>query len=37
MGRTSTKNGKASSPKKSMGISTNGKKRPGKTKNAVDC
>jgi hypothetical protein len=36
MGRTSTKNGKTSSPKNSMGISTNGKKKPRKAKNAVD-
>jgi hypothetical protein len=36
MGRTSTENGKTSSPKKNMGISTNGKKKPGKVKNAVD-
>jgi hypothetical protein len=36
IGRTSTKNGKISSLKNSMGISTNGKKEPGKAKNAVD-
>jgi hypothetical protein len=36
MGRTSTKNGKTSSPKNSTGISTNGKKKPGKAKNAVE-
>jgi hypothetical protein len=36
MGRASTKNGKTSSPKNNMGISTNGKTKPGKAKNAVD-
>jgi hypothetical protein len=36
MGRTSTKNGKILSPKNSTGISTNGKKKPGKAKNVVD-
>jgi hypothetical protein len=36
MERISTKNGKTSSPKNRMGISTNGKKTPGKAKNAVD-
>jgi hypothetical protein len=34
MGRTSTKNGKTSSPKNSMGISTNGKK---KTRKGQEC
>jgi hypothetical protein len=36
MGRTSTKNGKTSSPKNSKEISTNRKKKPKKAKNAVD-
>jgi hypothetical protein len=36
MGRTSTKNGKTSSPKNSMGISTKVKKKLGKARNAVD-
>jgi hypothetical protein len=33
---TSTKNGKTLSPKTSTGISTNGKKKPGKANNGVD-
>jgi hypothetical protein len=36
MGRTLIKNGKAPSSKNSMEISTNRKKTPGKTKNAVE-
>jgi hypothetical protein len=36
MGRKYAKNGKTSSPKNSVGISTYGKKKPGKNKNAVD-
>jgi hypothetical protein len=35
-GKTSTKNGETSSPKNSMGISTNRKTKPRKAKNAVD-
>jgi hypothetical protein len=36
MGRTSIKNGKNMSPKSSMGISTDRKKKSGKAKKAVD-